>query len=523
MMMFPLKVFWKCLFSPKLHKVYIDRNAAGKYVENNLERWGDQIISSIYLMWNLGLYTSPVIVCLLYRKGYFMYDGVLLSAKFALSVSCVLAFSYCLRSYGRVSNSVYLEFQKTLDLATRQFNNDTKRALSRYDFDFSAWPVEFSIADVEGAKGRKVQTSRKSFLGTLFTAPFSAITFIVAHTFGIRLIYPGSVSLVSYMISSSLISGRSKLIKHNSAERFKLRTTDANEIDTIFIDRRNKNTNGSTLVICSEGNAGFYEIGIMGTPIEANYSVLGWNHPGFGGSTGMPFPDQEQNAIDTVMQFAIHRLGFPVENIVLFGWSIGGYATSWAAMTYPEVKCVILDATFDDLLPLAIPRMPQSMEPIVRETVRQHCNLDVANQMCQYPGPVLLIRRSADEIICLVPGDVSSNRANPLLSQILRHRYPNLFTEESEDVLEQWLAASGNKQRQIMSIHTVDEPRCRVDLAAYHGSHDNRTFPSSLGGDYDSTRKTKMLLFLANEYMKDFNSTHCTQLPESSFQIPQLL
>ena len=37
------------------------------------------------------------------------------------------------------------------------------------------------------------------------------------------------------------------------------------------------------------------------------YSVLGWNHPGFGGSTGTPLPDQEANAIDTVMQFAINK------------------------------------------------------------------------------------------------------------------------------------------------------------------------------------------------------------------------
>ena len=37
------------------------------------------------------------------------------------------------------------------------------------------------------------------------------------------------------------------------------------------------------------------------------YSVLGWNHPGFGGSTGAPFPDQEANAVDTVMQFAINK------------------------------------------------------------------------------------------------------------------------------------------------------------------------------------------------------------------------
>lgn len=46
-----------------------------------------------------------------------------------------------------------------------------------------------------------------------------------------------------------------------------------------------RHINGSVLVLCSEGNAGFYEIGIMSTPLEAGYSVLGWNHPGFAGST----------------------------------------------------------------------------------------------------------------------------------------------------------------------------------------------------------------------------------------------
>ena len=38
---------------------------------------------------------------------------------------------------------------------------------------------------------------------------------------------------------------------------------------------------GETLVICCEGNAGFYEVGCMVTPFNCGYSVLGWNHPGF--------------------------------------------------------------------------------------------------------------------------------------------------------------------------------------------------------------------------------------------------
>lgn len=46
-----------------------------------------------------------------------------------------------------------------------------------------------------------------------------------------------------------------------------------------------RTTNGATLVITCEGNCGFYEVGIITTPLNKGYSVLGWNHPGFGGST----------------------------------------------------------------------------------------------------------------------------------------------------------------------------------------------------------------------------------------------
>lgn len=83
-----------------------------------------------------------------------------------------------------------------------------------------------------------------------------------------------------------LVEGRSKLVEENNGQRFKLQTSHGNYVDSMFIDNRKKNSpNGSILVLCSEGNAGFYEIGLMTTPLALNYSVLGWNHPGFGGST----------------------------------------------------------------------------------------------------------------------------------------------------------------------------------------------------------------------------------------------
>ena len=129
----------------------------------------------------------------------------------------------------------------------------------------------------------------------------------------------------------------------------------------------------------------------------AGYSVLGWNHPGFSGSTGRPYPDQatfpfsktqtcfklwfcflgvgSSGCCDAVCH---SQTGFPsrehsclrmVHRYVMDGPSVcngkfdrleqtfpGGFTSSWLAMNYPGIRGLILDATFDHLEPLAIPR-----------------------------------------------------------------------------------------------------------------------------------------------------------------------
>lgn len=156
------------------------------------------------------------------------------------------------------------------------------------------------------------------------------------------MIYPGSIKLIQKFLHPMLVQGRAKLILQNNAIRNKIETRDGNQIDTIFVDNRSsKGENGKTLVITAEGNAGFYEIGIMSTPVDLMYSVLGFNHPGFAGSSGNPNPQSTAQAIDAVMQFAIQSLGFLPEQIVCFGWSIGGYSTLWLATQYPNVKGVV--------------------------------------------------------------------------------------------------------------------------------------------------------------------------------------
>lgn len=101
------------------------------------------------------------------------------------------------------------------------------------------------------------------------------------------------------------------------------------------------------------------------------------------------------------MQFAIQKLGFQPENIVLFGWSIGGYSSMVAAARYPDIRGTVLDATFDDVMKVAIPFMPSSFSSIVRIAISEYANLNNTVLVDHYTGPILLIRRTEDEIMAL--------------------------------------------------------------------------------------------------------------------------
>lgn len=77
------------------------------------------------------------------------------------------------------------------------------------------------------------------------------------------------------------------------------------------------------------------------------------------------------------------------------------FTASWAAMNYPNIRALMLDATFDHVLPLAANVMPSSWKTLVVATIKNNMNLSVAEQLIRYPGPVLLFRRVRDEVIAL--------------------------------------------------------------------------------------------------------------------------
>lgn len=257
-----------------------------------------------------------------------------------LFVSCVYAVGVLLRACGRRANPAYVEFNRNLRSGLAAFGSpEGKARVARYDFDFASWPVEFNATSRKGGR-RFLPPPTFSAWESVVKFPQRLVGWAMVNSFGFKMIYPGSVASLQYLMAQAIAENRANLVR-KVGERFKLRTEDGNHIDSMFFDRRKASETGRKLVIVCEGNAGFYEMGMLSVPLDKGYSVVGWNHPGFWGSTGSPFPGQDARAADAVMQFAQERLGFKDEDIIVYGWSIGGFTATWLAMNYPNIHALV--------------------------------------------------------------------------------------------------------------------------------------------------------------------------------------
>uniref|UniRef100_A0A674MRJ4 Abhydrolase domain containing 16A, phospholipase n=1 Tax=Takifugu rubripes TaxID=31033 RepID=A0A674MRJ4_TAKRU len=491
------------------------------YQPRTLERHSDSILGWASALWSLSYYSSPLLLCYLYRKGYICSSKLVPVSQYLGTVLVCLLGVACLRGYERWKNADYLHFIAILEEAKKSLTPENKVVKPSLLVDPCGDFWKLSKAGVSLLKAEpRIRGAADGVLHSVRTLPCHIISFLVTYSFGRRMLYPGSVGLLQKAMRPMLQQGQAKLIEEFDGQRNKLSACDGNEIDTMFVDRRRVGgQNGQTLVICCEGNAGFYEVGCMNTPLEGEQSCGSWPSPVVGG--GVPFPQNEANAMDVVIQFAIHKLGFQLNDIIIYAWSIGGFTATWAVMSYPEIKSVVLDASFDDLLPLALKVMPDSWRPLVQHTVRQYMNLNNADQLLKYQGPVLLIRRTRDEIITTTgPQDVMSNRGNNLLLKLLQFRYPKIMTEEGIRVVRQWLGATNQlEEASVYTGYEVDDDWCVSVLQSYQADREV-PFPWSVGEDMTLEGRRQLALFLARKYMQNFETTHCTPLPASQFHLP---
>ncbi|XP_067950199.1 phosphatidylserine lipase ABHD16A-like [Watersipora subatra] len=507
---------------PELYHRYKHGSSTGiPYAENKIEAYSSRTINCLRASWNMCFYLSPIITILLYRRGMLTSaDGLPYMAKVVSVALGVYYLAHLTRGVGRMSNSSYKRFAAEL----RQVQNGSlpRSTLAKYDFTFTHWPVRYSLKNKSSAPNikRKAANRRLTFSEKIQELPTNLLSFLAAHSFGRWMIYPGSTSLLNAMIEPALLAGRVRLVENYDGQRNKLETPEGNHIDTIFIDKRHEGSdNGNVLVITCEGNAAFYEAGCMEAPLSNGYSILGWNHPGFGSSTGTPYPDQEHNAIDTVVQFALNELNFPVEQIIFFSWSIGGFSSTWAAANYPECKALILDATFDDIKALAKNRMPHWLDNVVEKTIDDYFDLDNAYWLNQYDGPVRVIRRTQDEMISLDPADIRTNRGNQLLLKMLARRYPDIFNAQAASLVIEFLALAEARKDLFLLEHSVVGDSCQETLQSLAEAA-GQSIPLRGGDSLSQPAKNQISLYLADKYMSDLTSTHCTPLPSEMFQLP---
>ncbi|VDK46130.1 unnamed protein product [Anisakis simplex] len=504
-----IRLGWKFLHGPRIYFIYSSPQSI--YPSNSFESMGDSMLSFMKGTLNVCIALSPILFMVAYNRSLLNAANILNLTKFLFVYYSVAIGT---RTLGRVTNEDYCKFADLLLLADEnedmKNNSHLRMQLADYDYQIFAAPIDFKARRRDSLSMNTYIDEIPSDMNMLLSPFRDALAYVLVNTFGRRMVYPGSVTLFNMLVSNFVIEARRKLIVEKGGKRAIIETQDANRIDTMFVDNRGKSDNGNILVVTCEGNAGFYETGIMVTPLSLGYSVLGWNHPGFAESSGQPSPSEIKNAVDSVMQYAIEKLGFREEDITIYSWSIGGFPGTWAAANYQNIKGLILDATFDDLLPLAEARMPKSCASIVKYAVRTYINLPVAKQLSLYNGPVLLIRRSQDEMIITSEGGTdeerkASNRANYLLKSLIRSRHPGLIDDGFEIYVDQWLSAEVIERLTI----TTDNVNVKPSVSLNHNY-----------SELSEYERIQLIFKICSKYFVDYDSTHNVPLEPLLFNIP---
>ncbi|CAF1452037.1 unnamed protein product [Rotaria sp. Silwood1] len=536
-----LVFFWRCIFGPRLYQTYPsvilppgrnDQQPAHLYTKNTAETLSDNVFFALKLSIGILKVTWPLCLIYCYRKGLLTYENGIMTLRIVGCIAIISAYFMLLRGIGRYVNPHYKIF---IEEFYKVKNNPTKEArqnlLSKFDFSLSHWKPDYIIESSFIRKLPMISTTKTDLFNRtettlfehLFHYPSLFLGYICINVFGRRLMFPGSLQLLRHMMERPLLDGRTNLIVRYNAKRSLIRTADGNNIDTLFIDRRESNEthNGQTLVITCEGNAGFYEMGCVSTPVDAGYSVLGWNRPGFAESSGYPGTISEINSIDAVMRYAIEELHFLVDDIVIFAWSIGGYSACWTAVNYQDIRGLVLDAVFDDVLPLAQRQMPTYTSKFVEKTIRYYLDLNNIQLLKLYNGPFYLIRRTQDEIISLIPGRLETNRGNELLFHILNYRYPLIYNDDQTlTLLRRYINSNSIQKIALLEQYCSNQRELQTRTHEYRLENPVASYPSKFGENFSLLERQRFAIYIVDQYLVDFDSQHCTPLPQTYFHIP---
>ena len=478
-----VKWYVSCLMGPRLYYLYFQEMT--EYVPNRAERWSDKPIRIVSRFWPLFLLIMPISI-LVPICGFLVPVSLL-----------VLSFLFLLRGVGRYRNAVYRKFISDVELDIEQCQEKLKyESTNYYDFDVSVLPHLF-----HQNQSKLVPKTPK----------------ITTHTFDRFLasflscfVYPGSVRFDLYRSSKVYAESRYKLISAYSAHRIRLKCNSRQTIDCMYANPNN--TTENKLVISCKGNYSFYESRGMSQWLSRGPAVLGWNHCGCGYSTGSPTGKQEKESILTVVSYSVQILGFPLENIVLYGNSIGGFTACFAVASFPNIGGILLEATFDDinnLIPALIPRfLPRRL---IQYILRYCYDLNNIEYLMAYNGPVTLIRKTDDVLMRSNRNELGSNRSNFILIRLIKQRYGHVFmNEDSLEGVNRWMSVDSNERFQIER---------KLDHRLFRRYFEN--FNLSQTEELSETSKQDLAVFIATQFMKNQKAPHSSNLSSNLVKIPK--
>lgn len=158
----------------------------------------------------------------------------------------------------------------------------------------------------------------------------------------LALIYLGACVFAYFFAERMIFPAPSSSYGKNEAITL-IQTPNGESIATTYF----QSSSGAPLLIYSHGNG--EDLGQIAYLLmeyqRRGISVLAYDYPGYGISSGAPTEAGCYDAIEAVYHYAVNELRVAPENIILYGRSVGSGPSCWLAEQHP-VAGVILDGAF---------------------------------------------------------------------------------------------------------------------------------------------------------------------------------
>ena len=143
----------------------------------------------------------------------------------------------------------------------------------------------------------------------------------------------------------------------------------------------------------NSGNMGHIMAQLM-TLRSLGLTVMAIDYPGYGESEGRPTVDSVYQTAEALWQYALSR-GFTSENIIIYGFSLGGGVASYLTEKHPPAA-LVLDSTFTRLRDVPSEHLP-FLKPYLKLVLGDI--LDTKSRLANIHCPLLVLHSPDDTVV----------------------------------------------------------------------------------------------------------------------------